>query len=221
MLKLYTWKTPNGYKIPILLEELGVPYLIYPIDISKGEQKTPEFLAMNPNHKIPVLIDDAAPDGSSITIFESGAILLYLANKHQKFLSKHMHPRMAEIEWLMFQMASIGPMFGQANHFIKYAPEKVPYAEKRYVDESQRLLGVMETRLAQAPYLGGDEYSIADIATWPWIRTGITNGFGKLDAFPNVQHWYDGIEARLATQKALKKIDTAIESAEVCVPSDK
>lgn len=220
MLKLYTWKTPNGYKVPIMLEELGLPYLIYPIDISKGEQKTPEFLAMNPNHKIPVLVDENAA-GGKLTLFESGAILIYLADLHGKFLSKETQQRFVELEWLMFQMASIGPMFGQANHFIKYAPEKVPYAEKRYVDESKRLLGVMETRLGQATYLGGTEYSIADIATWPWIKTGITTGFGTLDEFPNVKRWFDAIEQRPSTQKALKKIDTAIESAEVCVPSDK
>jgi GSH-dependent disulfide-bond oxidoreductase len=217
MLKLYLWNTPNGYKVPIMLEELGLPYEIHPIDISKGAQKTPDFLAMNPNHKIPVLVDEAAA-GGPITIFESGAILLYLAELHGKFLSTDTHKKYSEIEWLMFQMASIGPMFGQASHFIKYAPERIEYAVKRYSDEARRLIGVMETRLATVPYLGGD-YSIADMATWPWIRSGNTLGITHLDEFPSVSRWFKAIEARPAVTLALKKTDEAAKGAPaVCIP---
>ena len=221
MLHLYTWKTPNGYKVPLLLEELGLTYLIYPIDISKGAQKTPEFLAMNPNHKIPVLIDDAA-EGGPLTIFESAAILMYLADLHGKFFAKETRARYLELEWLMFQMASIGPMFGQANHFLKYAPEKIEYAIKRYTDEATRLVGVMETRLSASPYLGGSEYSIADMATWPWVRAGVQNNFVNLSDFPQTVRWYNDIDGRPATKKALEKIDRATEGGSgVCVPSDK
>ncbi len=218
MLKLYTWKTPNGYKIPIMLEELGLPYEIHPIDITKSAQKTPEFLAMNPNHKIPVLVDDAEGD-TPLTIFESGAILIYLADTHGKFLSKDTAHRWTEIEWLMFQMASVGPMFGQASHFIKYAPEKIEYAITRYRDEVKRLIGVLNTRLADTAYLGG-AYSIADIATWPWIRAGETAEFANFDEFSNVKRWYADMESRPAVKRGLEKTDAATEGAPaVCVPN--
>jgi GST-like protein len=217
MLKLYTWKTPNGYKVPMMLEELKLPYEIIPVNISKDEQKTPAFLAMNPNHKIPVLVDDEA-EGGPLTIFESGAILIYLAEKSGKLLAKDTASKFTTIEWLMFQMASVGPMFGQANHFIKYAPERIEYATKRYVDEANRLMGVMNTRLSTAEYLAG-EYSIADIATWPWIRAGITNGFIKLEEYPKVQMWYASIESRPATVRALENVDKATTSGPaVCIP---
>ena len=204
-MKIYTWKTPNGYKVPIMLEELGKEYEIIAVDISKGEQKTPEFLAMNPNHKIPVFVDD---ENGGLTIFESGAILIYLAGKYKKFLSEDLKPKFEALEWLMFQMASVGPMFGQANHFIKYAPEKIDYAIKRYTDESVRIMGVLETRLAQVPYLAG-EYGIADIATWPWIRTGVTNKIVDLAQFPAVEKWYKAIENREAVKRAIEKVDAA------------
>jgi GST-like protein len=201
-MKLYTWKTPNGYKIPIMLEELGLPYEIVPVNIAKGEQMKPEFLAMNPNHKIPVLVD------GDLTIFESGAILIYLVEKSGKFQPKDLKEKYAIMEWLMFQMASVGPMFGQANHFTKYAPEKIDYAIKRYLDEVKRLMGVLETRLSQAPYLGG-EYGIADISTWPWIRAAQNNGNMDLTQFPHVKKWYDAIEQREAVKRALEKVDAA------------
>jgi GST-like protein len=207
MLKLYTWTTPNGYKVPIMLEELGLEYELHPVNITKGEQKTPEFLAMNPNHKIPVLVDEGA-DGGALTIFESGAILIYLADQNKKLLSTAARQRYAEIEWLMFQMASVGPMFGQLSHFTKYAPEKIGYAIDRYTDEVKRLMGVLNTRLAFATYLGGD-YSIADIATWPWIRAGVNLGAVHLEEFPHVSRWYKDIEARPAVTKALEKTDAA------------
>jgi GST-like protein len=200
LMKVYTWKTPNGYKVPIMLDELGLEYEIVPIDIQKGAQMTPEFLAMNPNHKIPVLVD------SDLTIFESGAILIYLVEKSGKFQPKDLKEKYSIMEWLMFQMASVGPMFGQANHFVKYAPERIEYATKRYVDESNRLLGVLETRLSQVPYLGG-EYGIADIATWPWIRAGQNVGYVDLSKFPNAKKWYEAIEGRDAVKRALQKVD--------------
>jgi GST-like protein len=217
MIKLYTWKTPNGYKIPIMLEELGLPYEIHPIDISKGAQKTPEFLAMNPNHKIPVIVDDAG-GGAPLTIFESGAILIYLADMHGAFLSKVAAERYVELEWLMFQMASVGPMFGQANHFIKYAPEKIEYAITRYRDEARRLMEVLNTRLADVAYLGG-AYSIADIATWPWIHAGVEGGYANLDEFTHVKRWYADIESRPAVVHGLEKTDAAAAGAPaVCMP---
>jgi GST-like protein len=203
-MKVYLWKTPNGYKVPIMLEELGLEYEIIPVNLEKGEQKKPEFLAMNPNHKIPVLVD------GGLTIFESGAILIYLVEKSGTFQPKDTNEKYQILEWLMFQNASVGPMFGQANHFVKYAPEKIEYAIKRYLDEARRIMGVLETRLSQAPYLGG-EYGIADISTWPWVRTAQKNGVTDLAQFPNVKKWYDAIESREAVKRALQKVD------DVCV----
>src|SRR5580658_999764 len=199
-MKLYTWKTPNGYKPAIMLEELGLEYEIVPVNIQKGDQMKPEFLAMNPNHKIPVLVD------SDLTIFESGAILMYLVEKSGKFQPKDLREKYTILEWLMFQMASVGPMFGQANHFVKYAPEKIDYAIKRYLDETKRIMGVLETRLSQVPYLGG-EYGIADISTWPWVRAAQKNGNTDLAQFPNVKRWFDAIESRGAVKRALQKVD--------------
>ncbi|MDB5238532.1 MAG: Glutathione S-transferase [Candidatus Kaiserbacteria bacterium] len=217
MLKLYTWKTPNGYKVPIMLEELALPYEVIPVNISKDQQKTPEFLAMNPNHKIPVLVDEDA-EGGALTIFESGAILIYLAEKYGKYLPTDTAARSTTIEWLMFQMASVGPMFGQANHFIKYAPERIEYPTKRYSDESNRLMGVMNTRLSAVEYLAG-EYSIADIATWPWIKAGISTGFIKLEEYPSVEKWYKAIGSRPATLRALENVDKAAKDGPaVCMP---
>ena len=201
-MKLYTWKTPNGYKIAIMLEELGLEYEIVPVDINKGEQMKPEFLALNPNHKIPVLDDDG------FVLFESGAILMYLAEKFGAFMPQDAREYYTTLEWLMFQMASVGPMFGQANHFVSFAPEKVPYAIERYVDEVDRLMGVMEKRLSEALYLGG-EYSIADMATWPWVRSAQTRGHTDLANYPAVQKWFDVIGAREAVQKAIEKCDAA------------
>ena len=198
-MKLYVWKTPNGYKVPIMLEELALPYELIPVDISAGEQKKPDFLKMNPNHKIPVLVDD------DTTIFESGAILIYLAEQSGKLLPASGAMRYEVLEWLMFQMASVGPMFGQANHFHKYAPEPIPYAIKRYDDEAARLFGVLETALAGKEYIAG-EYSIADIATWPWTRV-YKNINIDLEKFPNVKAWYERMGARPAAKVALEKVD--------------
>ena len=201
-MKLYVWKTPNGYKPAIMLEELGLEYEIVPVNIQKGEQKKPEFLAMNPNHKIPVLVD------GDLTIFESGAILIYLVEKSGKFQPKDTSEKYQILEWLLFQNASVGPMFGQANHFVKFAPEKIEYAIKRYLDETKRIMGVLETRLSQVSYLGG-EYGIADISTWPWVRTAQKNGNTDLVEFPSVKKWFDAIEGRDAVKRALQKVDEA------------
>jgi GST-like protein len=207
MLTLYTWKTPNGYKLPILLEELGLEYTLVPVNIGKGEQRTPEFLKINPNGKIPALVDDDA-EGGSLSIFESGAILEYIAEKNGKFFPKDVHGKYTVLEWLMFQVGGVGPMLGQLGHFVRFAPEKVPYAITRYTDEVTRLLGVLDSRLGEADYLAG-EYSIADIATWPWVRIvkGM-DGFLMAD-YPNLSRWIDAIAARPAVMKALEKVDAA------------
>jgi GSH-dependent disulfide-bond oxidoreductase len=201
MLKLYVWKTPNGYKVPIMLEELNSRYEIVPVNIAKGEQKKAEFLKLNPNHKIPLLID-----GKTV-IFESGAILIYLAEKSGKLLPKQGAKRYEVLEWLMFQMASVGPMFGQANYFRKYASEKIPYAIDRYDTEAARIFGVLESKLKKNNYLAGT-YSIADIATWPWVRLH-KNLDISLKKYPGVRRWLDRIERRPAVRRALKKVDEA------------
>jgi GST-like protein len=206
MLKLYVWKTPNGYKTPILLEELGLEYELIPINISKGEQKTPGFLALNPNGKIPALIDEDA-EGGSLTVFESGAILEYLAEKSGKFMPKDVHGKYAVMEWLMFQMAGVGPMFGQLAHFTRFAPEKIPYGITRYTDEAKRLMSVLDARLAQTgAYLAG-EYSIADISTWPWVRALKSMELVPLTDYPNVARWFADIEARPAVHSGIEKTD--------------
>jgi GST-like protein len=210
MLKLYAWNTPNGYKVPIALEELHLPYELIPVNISKGEQMSPEFLALNPNNKIPVLVDEDA-EGGPLTIFESGAILEYLAEKTGALSPQDAHGKYRVREWLMFQMASVGPMFGQFFHFSRFAPEKIPYAIDRYTTEVQRLLNVMNTRLEEAEYLAG-EYSIADIATWPWIRGVARTEAIPFDEFPNVQRWHAAIESRPAVQAALEKTDALAKS---------
>ena len=207
MLKLYTWKTPNGYKVPIMLEELGLEYELHPVNISKGEQMTPEFLAMNPNNKIPVLVDEDA-EGGPLTVFESGAILIYLAEKakSEKLMPQNLHNKYQMLEWLFFQMASQGPMFGQLAHFSKFAPEKIEYAIKRYTDESKRILGVMDGQLGREEYLAG-AYSIADIAAYPWVRAIHGLAPDVLQGIPNVDRWYMAIDAREAVKKAYEKVD--------------
>src|SRR6266481_5851083 len=205
MLKLYTWKTPNGFKVPILLEELGLTYELLPIDIAKGEQKTPEYRAVSLNSKIPALVDDAA-EGGTLTVFESGTILEYLAEKEGRFLPSDVHGKYAVLEWLMFQMAGVGPMFGQLAHFTRFAPEKVPYAIQRYTDESKRLLSVLDAKLGMGDYLA-NEYSIADIATWPWVRALKGMEAVSFDEYPNVLRWFELIAARPAVVRALEKIE--------------
>ena len=213
MIDLYFWVTPNGYKVTILLEELGWDYKVIPVRIGKGEQFRPEFLAISPNNKIPALVDHEGPGGKPIAIFESGAILMYLAEKSGwRFMPQEMRRRYEVVEWLMFQMASVGPMLGQAHHFRRYAPEPIPYAVERYTNEARRIYGVIDRRLGKAPYLAGD-YSIADMATFPWIRPHRWQG-QELDEFPNLRRWYDAMKARPAVQRGLAVLEERLERNE-------
>lgn len=199
---LYTWPTPNGHKIHIMLEECGLPYNVHAVDIGAGDQFRPDLLKISPNNKIPAIVDPDGPDGAPMPIFESGAILLYLAGKTGRFLPADTRGKYVTLQWLMFQMGGLGPMLGQAHHFRIYAPEKVEYAIQRYTNEAQRLYGVMDRRLAEVAYFAGD-YSIADMAIYPWTRSHANQGI-DLAAFPNVSHWYEAIGARPAVQRALK-----------------
>jgi GST-like protein len=199
---LYAWTTPNGYKISIMLEEVGLPYREIPIDIGVGDQFVPEFLEISPNNKIPAIIDPDGPGGSPISLFESGAILIYLAEKTGRFYGTNDRERYDVLQWLMFQMAGFGPMLGQAHHFRVYAPETIPYAVDRYTREANRLYGVMDRQLGKVKYLAGD-YSIADMATFPWARSYERQGV-DLAEYPNVRRWFDAINARPAVQKGLE-----------------
>ena len=203
MIDLYTWTTPNGRKVSIMLEECGLPYNIHKIDIGKGDQFTPEFVAINPNSKIPAIIDSNGPDGKPITLFESGAILVYLAQHYQKLLPPDWRQLYHVFEWLMFQMGGVGPMFGQTHHFLRAAPEQVPYAISRYKKETDRLYGVMDKELARREFLGGNVYSIADIATYPWVARYEWHKTNLAD-FPHVKRWFDAISARPAVQRGMK-----------------
>jgi len=200
MIDLYTWSTPNGRKVSIMLEECGLAYAAHPVDIGKGEQFDPAFLEISPNNKIPAIVDPDGPDGKPLSLFESGAILIYLAEKTGRLLASRGEARYRAIEWLMFQMGGVGPMFGQAHHFRRFAPENVPYAIERYTNETRRLYGVLDKRLANVPYLAGDDYSIADIATYPWVARHEWQGVA-LAAFPNVERWYRAVGARPAVRK--------------------
>jgi GST-like protein len=200
MIQLYTWATPNGRKVSIMLEEVELPYEVHPINIAKGDQLKPEYLAINPNNKIPAIIDSDGPDGKPLKLFESGAILMYLAEKTGKFLPQEMVKRYEVIQWLMFQMGGVGPMFGQANYFYRLE-EKVPFAIERYYKEAIRLYKVLEQTLGRRDYLAR-EYSIADIATYPWVgRHGGHNV--KLEDFPNVKRWFDVISQRPAVKRGM------------------
>lgn len=200
MIECWTWPTPNGHKVHIALEEMGLPYKVVPVAIGKGEQFRPEFLAITPNHRIPAIIDPAGPGGKPISLFESGAILIYLAEKSGKFIPTDPHDRYICLQWLMFQMGGVGPMFGQFGHFNNYAPEKIPYAIERYQNEVRRLHGVLDKRLAQAEYLAGEAYSIADMATFPWLRNPERRNIDLAD-YPNVQRWFAAVEARPGVQR--------------------
>ncbi len=202
MIDLYTWPTPNGHKIHIMLEECGLPYTAHAVDIGAGDQFKPDFLKISPNNKIPAIVDAEGPDGKPISVFESGAILLYLAGKTGKFLPQDVRGKYLALEWLMFQMGGVGPMLGQAHHFRIYAPEKIEYAINRYTNEAKRLYGVIDKRLSQAEYMAG-EYSIADMAIFPWTRSYATQGIDLAD-YPHVKRWFDAISARPAVQKALQ-----------------
>lgn len=198
MIDLYTFTTPNGRKASIMLEEVGLPYNVHKIDITKNDQFTPEYIAINPNSKIPAIIDS----DTGMTVFESGAILMYLAEKTGKFLPSDQKGRYLVIEWLMLQMGSVGPMFGQLNHFKKFASEKIPYAIERYEKETLRLYGVLDRQLKDNEYICGD-YSIADIATYPWVATYDFQGL-TLDNHPNLKRWVETVQQRPAVQKGMK-----------------
>ena len=200
MIDLYTWSTPNGRKVSIMLEELGLAYEVFPIDITKGEQHDLDFLTISPNNKIPAIVDHDAADGGAISMFESGAILIYLAEKCGRLLPTGLRPRLETLQWLMFQMGNVGPFFGQAHHFRRFAPEQVPYAIERYTKETRRLYGVMDKHLTTAEYLAAGEYTIADVATFPWAARHPWQGV-DLAEFPNVKRWYDAIWERPTVQK--------------------
>ena len=202
MIELHTWSTPNGRKVSIMLEELGLPYSVHPVNIGKDEQFRPEFLAISPNNKIPAIVDPDGPGGKRFALFESGAILIYLGEKTGRFIPKDPATRYAALQWLMFQMGGLGPMLGQTHHFLRAAPEPVPYAIKRYKDETRRLYGVLDKRLAEAEHLAG-EYSIADVASYPWVARHEWHQI-ELGDFPNVRRWYDAIGARPAVQRGMK-----------------
>ena len=203
MIEVYSWATPNGHKIHIMLEECGLAYRAIPVNIGAGDQFAPEFLRISPNNKIPAIVDPEGPDGEPISIFESGAILLYLAAKTGRFLPEDLRGKWATLEWLMFQMGSVGPMLGQAHHFRLYAPEKLPYAIDRYSNEARRLYGVIDKRLGQSRCIGTDEYTIADIAIFPWLRSWKNQGI-ELDDYPALETWFEAIAARPAVQRGVE-----------------
>ena len=202
MIDVYSWPTPNGHKIHIMLEECELPYSVHAVDIGAGDQFRPEFLAISPNNKIPAIVDSEGPDGRPFPLFESGAILVYLASKSGRLLPAGVRERYVTLQWLMFQVGHIGPMLGQAHHFRQYAPEQIEYAIDRYTREAARLYGVMDRQLAAAPYFAG-EYSIADIAIYPWTRSHQNQGI-ELERFPNVQRWFRTISERPAVQRGLQ-----------------
>lgn len=202
MINLYYWPTPNGHKITMFLEEAGLDYQINPVDISAGDQFKPEFLAFSPNNRMPAIIDtDPADSGEPISVFESGAILWYLAEKTGRFLPTDIRGRKNVSEWLFWQVGGLGPMAGQNHHFVQYAPEKLPYAISRYVNETNRLYGVLDRRLAKHDFLAGNDYTIADMAAYPWVVPWKRQQ-QELDAFPSLRRWFDGIRTRPATIRA-------------------
>jgi GSH-dependent disulfide-bond oxidoreductase len=203
MIDVFSWATPNGHKVHIMLEECGLPYRAIPVNIGAGDQFKPEFLKISPNNKIPAITDPAGPEGKPISLFESGAILVYLAAKSGKFMPASDRAKYEVLQWLMFQMGSVGPMLGQTHHFRMYAPEKIEYAVNRYSNEARRLYGVIDKRLSQSSWLGGSEYSIADIATFPWLRSWQNQGI-VLAEYPHLQAWFDKISERPAVQRGVK-----------------
>ena len=221
MIDLHMVATPNGHKVSIMLEEVGLPYNVIPYNIFGGDQFKPEFLRLNPNNKLPIIVDHEPPGGGApFPVFETGAILAYLAEKTGELWPATLRERSVVLQWLMFQMAGIGPMHGQAHHFVRYAPEEVPYARDRYMNEARRLMRVMETRLSEVEYLAGT-YSIADIACWPWMRA-LRLISVPLDDYPNVRRWYDAIDARPAVQRGACVLDDSVKwrPARTKVPLD-
>jgi len=218
MIDLYSWCTPNGQKVSIMLEESGLEYRSHPINIGRGDQFDPAFLKISPNHRIPAIIDQDGPGGKPLCLFESGAILIYLADKSGKFLPAEGAGRYQVLQWLMWQMGGVGPMFGQAGHFLNYAPqmvkeaERLSYAQERYSKEVQRLLGVMDDRLSESEWLGTDELTIADMATWPWVAAFTRQGSGLTD-FPNVARWHEAMKARPGVQRGYDVLRAERETA--------
>jgi GST-like protein len=212
MIDIYSWPTPNGHKIHIMLEETGLPYRVHAVNIRAGDQFKPEFLGISPNNRIPAIVDHDGPHGRPISLFESGAILIYLAGKTGKLRPPDLHQRYAALQWLMWQMGGVGPMFGQANHFRAYSVEKISYAVERYTNEANRLTNVLDKRLGEARYLAGDEYSIADIAAFPWMRNADKRGI-NLAEYPHAQRWFDAIHARPAVQRALQVLSDVNNTA--------
>ena len=208
MIDVYSWATPNGHKVHIMLEETGLEYRVHPIDIGAGDQFKPEFLAISPNNKIPAIVDSDGPGGRPLSLFESGEILIYLAEKTGKFLPLDTAGRYAALQWLMFQMGGLGPMLGQTHHFRVYAPEKIEYAVNRYTNEAKRLYGVMDTQLGKSAYLAGDDYTIADIAAFPWTRSWKNQGLELAD-YPNVKRWHEAIAARPSVQRGVEVLASA------------
>lgn len=220
MIDLYTWSTPNGWKIHIMLEECGLEYRAHAVNIGKGEQHQPEFLAISPNNRIPAIVDQDGPGGKPLSVFESGAILIYLAEKTGKFYSANLRDQTQINQWLMWQMGGIGPMLGQNHHFVKYAPEEIPYAQTRYINETRRLYGVADRQLADNEYLAGGQYSIADVACYGWMS--LWEGQKQdITEFPNVARWLDALSQRPGVQRGMAlfrekrrnfaKVDTAQE----------
>jgi GSH-dependent disulfide-bond oxidoreductase len=203
MIDLYTWATPNGHKASIMLEELGLDYRVKPIDIGNGEQFAPDFVAINPNAKIPAIVDRDGPEGGPFTVFESGAILIYLAEKSGQLLAADKAGRSRILQWLMFQVGGLGPMLGQAQHFRRFAPTPLPYAITRYTEEALRLYRVIEKRLGDSEFLGGNSYSIADIAAYPWVGRAEWQGVPLAD-LPQVRRWLDAIGQRPAVQRGMQ-----------------
>jgi GST-like protein len=203
MIDLYYWPTPNGHKITLFLEETGLPYRIHPVDIGRGEQFQPGFLAISPNNRMPAIVDHMPADGGGqpLSLFESGAILLYLAEKAGRFILADIRGRAEVLQWLFWQVGGLGPMAGQNHHFVQYAPEPIPYAIDRYVNETNRLYGVLDRRLADRPFVAGEDYSIADMASYPWIVPHESQR-QNLDDFPNLKRWFAAIKERPATVRA-------------------
>jgi len=211
MIDLYSWATPNGHKVHIMLEETGLPYRVHGVNIRTGDQFKPDFLKISPNNRIPAIVDPDGPDGMPLTLFESGAILLYLASKTGTFLPSDLTLRWACVQWLMWQMGGVGPMFGQANHFRRYAKDKIEYAVERYTNEANRLTHVLDKQLANSRYVSCNEYTIADMAIFPWMRNAESRGI-DMNEFSNAKRWFEAINARPAVQRALETLADASNS---------
>jgi len=220
MIDLYYWTTPNGHKVTMFLEEMGLEYKVHPINIGKGEQFAPDFLRVSPNNRIPAIVDNAPQGGGApISVFESGAILLYLAEKTGRFIPTDVRGRVEVLQWLFWQMGGLGPMAGQNHHFGTYAPEKIPYAIERYQKETNRLYGVLNKRLADRAFMAGDEYSIADMASYPWIVPHERQG-QKLEDFPDLKRWFEAIKARPATVRAYEIVQRVNPQAGVPITDE-